>query len=331
MARPPSFLIIQTAFIGDVILATALIEKIHYHYPDSPIDFLVRKGNEELLQGHPYLRTVLVWNKKQSKIKNLFRMIFQIRKNKYHYIVNVHRFASSGIITAFSGAPVKLGFAKNPLSFLFTKKFIHPIGSTHEVIRNQTLIEELTDRELTKPRLYPSAQHYESVSQYKKGSYICLAPTSVWFTKQLPSEKWIDLLVSLKGRFKNYYLLGAPNDQATCESIRQATADEHVINLSGKLSFLESAALMKDAEMNFVNDSAPLHIASAMNAPVTSVFCSTVPAFGFTPLSDRSYIIETNEKLDCRPCGLHGFRQCPKGHFKCAYTIENTQLLQPLP
>ncbi len=104
----------------------------------------------------------------------------------------------------------------------------------------------------------------------------------------------------------------------------------NVINVAGELSFLESAALIKNAVMNFVNDSAPMHLASAMNAPVTAIFCSTVPSFGFGPLSDRSVIVETKEKLDCRPCGLHGFKACPKGHFKCAYSIENEELVSSL-
>lgn len=73
--------------------------------------------------------------------------------------------------------------------------------------------------------------------------------------------------------------------------------------------------------MNYVNDSAPLHIASAMNAPVTAIFCSTVPAFGFGPLRENGRVVETLEKLDCRPCGLHGHQACPKGHFKCALGI----------
>jgi heptosyltransferase-2 len=79
---------------------------------------------------------------------------------------------------------------------------------------------------------------------------------------------------------------------------------------------------MKNAQMNYVNDSAPMHLASAVNAPVTAIFCSTIPAFGFTPLSDHSRVIETSEVLPCRPCGLHGYAKCPKGHFKCAETIE---------
>jgi heptosyltransferase-2 len=83
---------------------------------------------------------------------------------------------------------------------------------------------------------------------------------------------------------------------------------------------------MKGAIMNYVNDSAPLHFASAVNAPVTAVFCSTVPAFGFGPLSDVSFVVETDIPLSCRPCGLHGYKACPLGHFNCSI-IEKEKLL----
>jgi len=96
------------------------------------------------------------------------------------------------------------------------------------------------------------------------------------------------------------------------------------------LSFLQSAALMKNAVMSYVNDSAPMHFASAMNAPVTAVYCSTIPGFGYGPLSDDSHIIETIESLSCRPCGLHGHQTCPEKHFKCARSIQTEQLLNSL-
>jgi heptosyltransferase-2 len=82
--------------------------------------------------------------------------------------------------------------------------------------------------------------------------------------------------------------------------------------------------------MNYVNDSAPMHFASAVNAPVTAVYCSTVPGFGFGPLSDNRHLVETPEPLDCRPCGLHGYKACPLGHFNCAHKIQDQQLLQTL-
>ncbi|GHN01739.1 ADP-heptosyltransferase [Cytophagales bacterium WSM2-2] len=321
-----SFLIIQTAFIGDVILATALVEKIHQHYPEATIDFLVRKGNEGLLIGHPQLRNVLIWNKKESKISNLFKIIKQVRNNRYDCLVNVHRFASSGLITTFSKARLRIGFDKNALSFLFDEKIKHEIGNLHEVQRNQKLIEKITDSSHSKPKLFPTSSDFGKVKPMKSGRFLCVAPTSVWFTKQFPAEKWVAFLKTMKGKFDNIYLLGAPSDSQVCEMIKREVNDDCVVNLAGKLSFLESAALMKDAEMNFVNDSAPMHMASAMNAPVTAVFCSTVPAFGFGPLSDRSYVVESLEKLSCRPCGLHGYKACPQGHFKCALSITNEQL-----
>jgi heptosyltransferase-2 len=320
-----SFLIVQTAFIGDVILSTALIEKLRQFYPDASIDFVVRKGNETLLTGHPYLREVIVFDKKR-KYLNLFLLIKKIRAKKYDVLINVQRFATTGVITALSGAKHKIGFDKNPFSLFFTQRIVHQVGQLHETDRNQQLIEAFTDRRTVRPRLYPSASDFINVQQFQSGSYYCLAPTSVWFTKQWPAEKWIELIQTIQSKTKAIFLLGAPADSHVCESIRLASSVAHVTNLAGKLNFLQSAALMKGAKMNFVNDSAPMHLASAMNAPVTAIYCSTVPSFGFGPLSDQSVIVETQEKLSCRPCGLHGYRDCPKGHFKCAYSIQIDQL-----
>jgi heptosyltransferase II len=324
------FLIIQTAFTGDVVLATALIEKLHLFFPDAKIDFLLRKGNEGLLTSHPFLNEVLVWNKKENKTKNLFKLLKTIRKNKYDKVINLQRFASTGILTAFSAAKEKIGFDKNPFSFLFTKKLAHKLDENlHEVQRNNALIAGFTDDSLVKPKLYPSAENEAEIADYKRSAYICITPASVWFTKQYPEEKWENLLNGLP-RALNIFLLGGKEDKELCERIQQKSTNKNVTVLAGKLSFLSSAALMKNAVMNYTNDSAPLHFASATDAPVTAIFCSTIPAFGFYPLSKTSFIVQTNVPLECKPCSLHGLRNCPLGHFKCAYTIENSQLLATL-
>jgi heptosyltransferase II len=321
-------LIIQTAFIGDVILATAVAEKLHEYYPKAQISFLARKGNESLLSNHPFIHTVLVWNKKEGKLKNLLRLIMRVRKEHYSLIINLHRFVSSGLIAAFGNAQQTIGFDKNPLSFLFSKRIKHIIGNgTHETERNQLLIEQLTDANAAMPKLYPTSKDEEKVLALKNTKYVCIAPSSVWFTKQFPKEKWIELIKNLPASY-SIYLLGAANDTEVCNQIIEKISDKKIINLCGKLSFLESASLMKNAVMNFVNDSAPLHIASAVNAPVTAIFCSTIPAFGFGPLSNNQHILQTSENLDCRPCGLHGFNHCPKSHFKCAFGIDTTNLLR---
>lgn len=324
MDRPRSFLIIQTAFIGDVILATALIEKLHAYYPDATIDFLVRKGNEGLLAGHPHLREVIIFDKKR-KYRNLLLIIQKIRKTRYDVLINVQRYATTGLIAALSKAKQRIGFDKNPLSFFNTTTITHQSNDIHEVERNQKLIEAFTDKQFAKPKLYPSDSDWNYVQTYQQGKYFCLAPTSVWFTKQWPVEQWIELIQKVQKQVDFIYLLGAPADHHVCESIRLVTGTNKVVNLAGKLSFLQSVALIKGAKMNYVNDSAPMHLASSVNAPVTAIYCSTVPSFGFGPLSDQSVIIETREKLSCRPCGSHGFKECPQGHFKCAYSISMEQ------
>ncbi len=325
-------LIIQTAFIGDVVLATALVEKLHRYFPESTIHFLVRKGNESLLQNNPYLTEVLIWNKKENKIRNLFGVLKKIRRNKYDLVINVQRFFATGLLTAFSGAGKTIGFDKNPLSFLFSKKIKHIFNlqqPKHEVERNNELIRDFTDNVITKPMMYPSAKDEHSILQYVTDKFVTMTPSSVWFTKKYPAEKWIDLINQFDPAY-NIYLLGGKDNIEECKWIADHATNKNTEVLAGNLSFLQSAALMKRANMNYVNDSAPLHFASAVNAPVTAIFCSTIPAFGYTPLSDISFIIETKEKLLCRPCGLHGKKVCPLTHFNCANSIETKQLLETI-
>ncbi len=321
------FLVIQTAFTGDVVLSTAIIEKLHHFFPGSHIDILVRKGNEGLLHDHPFLHETLIWNKKENKNKNLFSLLKKIRKKKYETIINLQRFASTGMLTAFSGAKEKIGFDKNPFSFLFTKKIKHDLSNgKHEVERNNELIAHITDNSFTKPRLYPSIKNFDEIKKYTDQTYVCMMPASVWFTKQFPIDKWVDLISHFPVEYK-IYLLGGKEDENLCDEIKNMTGNKQIEILAGKLGFLSSVALMKNAAMNYTNDSAPLHFASAVDATVTSIFCSTIPGFGFYPLSSKSIIVETKEILSCRPCSLHGLKACPLGHFKCARTIEISQLL----
>jgi ADP-heptose:LPS heptosyltransferase len=315
-------LVIQTAFIGDVILATPVISELKRIFPESKIDFLLRKGNESLLDNNPFINEVLIFDKKNQKLKKIIALIRRIRSTKYDVVINLQRFASSGIITAFSGAKIRIGFEKNPFSFLFTKKIKHEIGNgLHEVERNLLTIQDFGAKKMVKPQIFPSEGNYEKVKIFKTENYYCLAPASIWFTKQLPIEKWIELAKKLSTLGK-VYLIGGPSDFDLCEQIRSQVDTRSCENLAGKLSFLESAALFQDAKMNYVNDSGPMHFCSAVNAPVSVFFCSTSPEFGFGPLSDDSKIIESEERPSCKPCGLHGYKSCPKNNFLCGNQIK---------
>lgn len=328
---PEKILVIQTASIGDVILATPVIEKLHHYYPSARIDFLLKKGNEGLFNGHPFLNEILIWDKTTNKHLNLLGIIRKIRSKRYDLVINIQRFASSGLVTALSGAKQKIGFDKNPFSFLYTFRVKHVINTinVHEIDRNLALIEHLTDKSRFPVKLYPSPNDYHEILPHTLSPFLTIAPASLWFTKQFPEEKWSEFIKKVDTKFR-ILLLGSKNDYELCKRIMENAASQQVQNLAGKLTFLQTSALMKAAVMNYVNDSAPQHFASAVNAPVTVVFCSTVPEFGFGPLSDDSAIIQTERELKCRPCGLHGYDKCPLGHFDCAYSISVDKLLERL-
>ncbi len=311
------FLIIQTAFLGDVILTTPVVSELKRLYPEALIDVVVRKGNESILENHPSIRTVFTFNKKEGKLGELRRLTRIFRSKHYDEVINLHRFGSSGILTWLSGGKKKIGFDKNPFSFCYTIKVKHEIGTgIHEVERNLQLIQQHGAASLVRPQVYPGEREEKAVASLLSPIYFCLAPASVWFTKQLPEKKWVEL-AKKKSAEGTIYLVGGPDDFALCERIRIAANLPDSANLAGKLSLLASCALFSKSARCYVNDSGPLHMASAVNAPTTAFFCATVPRFGFGPLSDDSEVRETTEILSCRPCGLHGGKTCPKGHFKC--------------
>jgi heptosyltransferase-2 len=327
-------LVVQTAFIGDVVLATGLLESLHQQDPTAGISILVRKGNEALFNNHPFVKEVLVWDKKTNKYQHLFQIIQEIRQRKFDLLINVQRFAATGLITIFSGAKTTIGFDKNPFSLFFSKRIKHIFSKgdidLHEIQRNHQLIAKEEQPEPARPKLYPSEADFAAVASYTQQPYICMAPASVWFTKQYPEAQWVKLLQIIPKQYQ-VFLLGAPSDGDTCNRILAAANCSNAKSLAGQLNFLQSAALMQTAVMNYVNDSAPMHFASSVNAPVTAIYCSTIPAFGYGPLSDNKHIVEVKQVLDCRPCGIHGRKECPKGHFNCANLIDQIDLLATLP
>lgn len=332
-----NILVIQTAFIGDTILASHFAAAVKEAFPDSKIHFFLRKGNESVIQGLPFVEKVWVWDKKGGKVKNLWNLIKELRTIRFDMVFNLHRHFNSGLISALMKSPLKVGFRQNPLSFFYTQKVNHLIphpgqdGSWHEVQRNLQLLKlaspntEISENsKIYKPILPLEEKHFSKVSKWSNGDYFVVAPASVWFTKAWSEGKFRALTQELS-KLGHVYFIGAPTDKELCERIREGVGK--TTNLCGELNLLDSAALMKNAKRVFVNDSAPLHLASAVNAKTTAIFCSTVEDFGYTPLADDSVVISMGKALSCRPCGLHGHKSCPLGHYKCSEDIEVSRVL----
>lgn len=339
-ASSKKILIIQTAFIGDTILASQFARAVKNEYPNSEIHFFLRKGNESVIQGLSSIHKVWVWDKQGGKTKNLLKLIWNLRKIKFDMVFNLHRHFNSGLVSVFMNSPFKVGFQQNPLSIFYTHKVNHQIphetvtGVWHEVQRNLQLLEQASpgfkivdNSKIYKPELPIQEKNLKKIEAYAVGNYFVIAPASVWFTKAWSEQKYRELTVELSKQGKIYFI-GAPSDKELCDRIRKDIP--HTENLCGPLNLIDSAALMKNAKRVFVNDSAPLHLASCVNAKTTAIFCSTVQEFGYTPLADDSVVVDVGNSLSCRPCGLHGYKSCPLTHFGCSENISIQSVLSTI-
>lgn len=330
---PGKILLIQTAFAGDVILSLAAAETLHAAFPEARIDYLVRQGLSELLERHPFIRKVWAWDK-ASRVGSLFRLIPTLRREKYDAVILFQRHLRSGLLALSTGAPVMACFSENPLARFFRYRLPYfephnrrPSG-THETDRCNQLASlpwQIPESFHLKPRLYPPPIALEIFGLREKRYGIC-APGSLWFTKRLPPHRWVELCRLIPQPYTLVFI-GSAADRPLCEAIIRQVPERSCLNLAGRTCFPESAALIQKAAFAIVQDSAPLHIASAVNTPVCVLYGSTTPALGFGPLSDVQHIVETEETLSCRPCGLHGRPRCPEGHFRCMETLPLRKVL----
>ncbi len=325
-------LIIQTAFIGDVILALPVAQRLHQRYPEAEIHLLVKQGHEGLVSNHPAIARVWTWDKRAGrKYRSWWKLLRSLYSFRFDLVVNIQRFAATGLLTWLLRGRRKAAFRSNPFSFACGHRPPHRIGpvgaadAPHEVDRNLSLIAPWADTHREAPRLYPSPGDFEHVQPYtRRGPYIVVAPATLWFTKQMPRTKWAELLRQLSASYR-VYLVGSAAEYELCQEL--AMLHIHGENLAGQLTLLQSAALMAGAAQVFCNDSAPMHLASGVGAPTTAIYCSTVPDFGFGPLSPGSRCVSTSEPLACRPCSIHGRAACPEKHFRCGYSLDVHEIL----
>jgi ADP-heptose:LPS heptosyltransferase len=321
-------LVIQPAFLGDAVLATSLVETLRAAEPDAVISLLVRKEAASLFDGHPFLDRVWAWDRGGGALRKygrLLKLARAVRAARYDAVLNIHRHGSSAWIALRSGAET-VGFSSAPIGRLFTHRVEHAWGDgTHEIERNAALLRALGVRldQVNGPKLYPP-----EMGERTAGA-IVLAPGSVWATKRWPAEKWVELAGKLKGERPGTEILwmGGPADRLMLEKAAREAGAGRVV--AGEFSLLESAGVMARAALVISGDSAPLHLASAVDAPTLGVFCSTTEAFGFGPTSVRSAVVEVlPNQLACKPCGMHGRAACPLRHFKCGQDLGSEKVFE---
>jgi len=327
----------QSAFIGDVILALPLVEAVKQSFPESEIHFLTLPAYKKFVEKHSAVHKVIADDKKGKNRWPLKFISFccKLRKEKYDIALVIHRSFRSALMAKLAGIKKRIGFDISPGSFFFTGKVKYEQGM-HEIERNLALARRAGFDSWDGNWNMPFDEDFEEAEFGSGGSasrpagaaaanpLAVISPFSNWGTKMWPAEYWIELIDLLDGDF-DIAVAGASGDISNWLEIKKSLGAE-VMDFVGKTDFLELAALIKNADILITGDSAPLHLGSAYGVTTTVIFGPTVPAFGFGPYRQKSVILQ--KELPCRPCNIHGPRKCPLGHHKCMRGISPGEVLE---
>ena len=316
-----NILIIHTAFIGDIVLSTALISKLKEKYPDSDIYYLTTPLGKEILKNNPKIKEVIIYDKrgKDKGFGAFISFVRKIRNLKIDVCLTPHRYLRSSVLSLLSGAKIRVGYDIANLSFVFNKKIKYD-KTKHEVEKLLSFVDD--DNKRFELEMYPNEKDeikidslVKNLSENKK--IILIAPGSKWFTKKWPEEYFRILIQNLVKRDDLLIVITGGKEEKEIE----LNLDSKVLDLRGEITLLELAELTKRAVLVVSNDSAPIHITSAFpDTRIIGIFGPTVKEFGFFPWSKNSKVFEING-LYCRPCAIHGGNSCPEKHFRCMREI----------
>jgi heptosyltransferase-2 len=304
-------LVIQTAFLGDVVLSTPLLSALAERH--GAVDVVTTPLAAPLLETHPAVRQVFPYDKRGADrgwggLKSLAR---RLREQAYAQAYLPHRSLRSAALAMLARIPARIGFAGG-WSFLYTEARPKP-RTGHETERLLALANGAPG--LYRPHLRPTSEDQQVADGLISGDFVALAPGSIWGSKRWPY--YAELASKLAAAV---VVVGGPDDAALGNEIVRAVEGgqgrSRAVNACGRLTLRQSAALIGRARLLVTNDSAPLHLATAMGTPVVAVFGPTVTEFGFGPLRSGDVALGV-EGLECRPCSPHGPPACPLGHHRC--------------
>jgi heptosyltransferase II len=306
-------LVIQTAFLGDVILTTPLLSALAAQH--EPVDVVTTPVAAPLLETHPAVRTVIPYDKRGADrgwagVQSLAR---RLKAEQYARAYLPHRSLRTAALALLARIPTRIGFSGG-WSFLYTEARPKP-RTGHETDRLLALANGAPG--VYRPQLRPTPEDERVAVELVNGPFVALAPGSIWGSKRWPY--YAELARYLADRVA-LVVIGGPEDTALGDEIQRAAeggAGRHrVVNACGKLTLRQSAALLGKAALLVSNDSAPLHLATAMGTPIVALFGPTVTEFGFGPVRPGDVALGVDGLL-CRPCSSHGPPQCPLGHHRC--------------
>jgi heptosyltransferase-2 len=328
-AGAPALLVVQTSFLGDVVLTTPLISALRQRIAPRRLAVMVRPEAAPLLAGHPDVDEVVLDDKRGRDRGALgwLRTARRLRRRRFDVAVSPHRSLRTALLLAAARIPRRVGFRESRGARLYHVR-VPRDRRRHDVERNLALLEPFGGPPAA-ARCHlavtpAAAARAESMLPPGSGPLVGLAPGSVWATKRWAAAGYAAVAARLAAEGARCVVLGGPEDVALAEEIR-ARAGGGVTVLAGRTDLETLVAVIDRLAVLVANDSAPMHVAGARDVPVVAVFCATTPALGYGPYGPRAAVVEAD--LACRPCGRHGGRRCPRHTEDCMRLVSAEQVL----
>ena len=319
--------VIQTAFPGDVILSTPIFESLYS--VGHQVVAVVRSQAETLVRYNEFLERVIIHDKKGGLVAFL-KTVSDLKRENCDIALVVQKHLRSALLALYAGIPRRIGYKIACGHSLYTDeapfdRTVHAVHRALELCRGLSPVQGFTPKIFIEKKTREDRWDFLKAQGIDPEKYMVLAPGSIWATKRWPFYARLAELLGEAFR-SDIVLIGSKDDQALCEDIA-VKSKWPVKNLAGATDLLLSTVIIEGAKLVVANDSAPAHIAAAVDTPLVAIFGPTVTSFGFAPFSDSSAVVE-NVGLYCRPCSPHGPQKCPEGHFRCMKEVTPERVLE---
>jgi len=322
-------LVVQTSFLGDVVLTTPLIAELARR---GEVDVLATRPGAEILSNNPAIRSTIVYEKRDADrgLAGFARIARRLRNTPYDVAYMAQGSLRSAALALTAGIRHRVGFDTSAGRALYTERVRYQ-PDRHHVERLLSLaFSDCADPlqpDQVRPRLYPGDDECRVVDKLLEGAgigegFVALAPGSAWGTKRWP---FYPELATLVAEDFPVVVVGGNGDVEAGNIILAQLTEGRGLNAAGRLSLLASAEIIGRAAVLVGNDSAPQHLASAMGTRTVTIYGPTVPDFGFGPLAPGSETAGVSG-LACRPCDRHGPARCPLGHWRCMRELSSRQV-----
>ncbi len=306
-------LVLRFSSIGDIVLTSPVIRCLKIQVRNAEIHYLTKSKFKQILENNPSIDKLITFEKSTKEVLSL------LKSENYDFVVDLHNnirtLSLKSKLSVKSASFPKLNFKKWLLVYLKINKMpdIHIVDRYFEAVKSLNVHNDLKGLDY----FIPSSDEMNVLQEFELEKYIAIALGAQFATKRMPEAKLIQIIEKISAPI---IFLGDKNDAIVADKLVNHFPEKSIINACGKYSLNQSASIVKQAAVLLTHDTGLMHIASAFQKQIVSVWGNTVPDLGmyaYLPENKENLSIHQVPNLSCRPCSKIGFKACPKKHFSC--------------